>query len=106
LCATALGAAIQKTPRPPPVPFHFPPSDPEQMPRPPMNGFMAFAALLGVMIFLPIAFIITFGAVCSVTTALSANYDSTGCLGLVLGIVAAALLMVIIIVAFSRFKMH
>jgi hypothetical protein len=93
LCAMALGAAIQKTPSPVPVPFHFPPSDPEQVPQPPMNGFMEFVALVGLMFFLPAAIFITFVAVCSVTTALLFNYRGGACIGIVLGGIAVAALI-------------
>jgi hypothetical protein len=105
LCATALGAAIQKTPSPAPVPFYFPPSDLEQMPRPPMNRFMAFASLLGVMILLPIAFIITFVAVCSVTTSLSSDHYGAGCLATFLGGVAGIAVVAAIVAAFRWIRL-
>jgi hypothetical protein len=69
-----------------------------------MNDFMAAATLLVAMILFPVAFIITFVAVCSATTALSPNKLDASYQGFALGGVAGAVVVVIIAVAISRFK--
>ena len=102
LCATPLNAAIQRRPSPARDQFNLPPPDPEQMPRPPLKGFMAVAAAVGVFLLLPLSFFITFVAVCSVTGVLTDSIGGPGYLGIPLGIVTGILVLAVVVVVLRR----
>ncbi|HVS40465.1 MAG TPA: hypothetical protein VMS17_33215 [Gemmataceae bacterium] len=104
LCATRLDAAIQATPGPAWSEAYSPSlSDEEPPPRPPLTGCAAFAAAAGFAVLVVGSGLVTFFTVCAAAVAvhpLTSPQDpvSGGCVGVVLGGLAATVVVTIILI--------